>query len=212
MIDPATFGAFLVTAVIIVVTPGPDTMLLLRYTLNGGRRTGAATVVGIQLGMMAHTVFAVAGLSLIIAQSPWLFKTIAICGAIYLAYLAVQALRAGMLKLDDSVIPMRVAPLRAARDAFVTNLLNPKVILLFIALFPNFVDARRDDVWLQLIVLGAVLIAINVLWLTPLVAFAGMMRRWLGTPAVQRGVNWVTFVVFMSFALLMVLEHVFHAL
>jgi len=211
MIDPATFGAFLITAVIIVVSPGPDTMLILRYTLNGGRRTGAATVVGVQFGMAAHTILAVAGLSLIVAKSPLLFKFIAVGGAVYLAVLAVQALRAGMLRPRDDAAPVPVSGRRAMRDGFFTNLLNPKVILLFIALFPNFIDAGRDDVWLQLIVLGTVLIFINVLWLMPLVAFAASMRRWLGTPAVQRGVNWATFVVFMGFAVLMILEHVFQA-
>ncbi|MGE0733895.1 MAG: LysE family translocator [Alphaproteobacteria bacterium] len=210
MIDPATFGAFVFTAVIIVISPGPDTMLLLRYTMNGGRRIGLATVAGIQLGMVAHTVLAVAGLSLIIAKSPLLFKLIAVGGALYLAYLAIQALRAGMLRIRGDAAPLRISGWRAMRDAFVTNMLNPKVILLFIALFPNFVDPRRDDVWMQLIVLGAVLIAINFMWLIPLAAFAGLMRRWLGTAAVQRGVNWATFSVFMSFAVLMVLEHVFH--
>ena len=212
MIDPATFGAFLLTAVVIVVAPGPDTMLILRYTMNGGRRTGVATVVGVQLGMAAHTIFAVAGLSLIVAKSPSLFRIVALGGAAYLAFLAVQALRAGMLKVDGDGARLKIPGWKAMRDAFVTNLLTPKVILLFIALFPNFVDARRDDVWLQLIVLGSVLIAINMMWLFPMVAFAGLMRNWLGTPAVQRGVNWATFVVFMGFAVLMVMEHVFHVL
>ncbi len=197
---------FMLTAGAVVVSPGPDTMLLLRTTMAGGTRLGMATLAGIQLGLVGHTALAVAGLSLVIVNSPLLFKGIAVAGALYLAWLAVDSVRAGVVRVSGSGagVPRHR---RALRDALLTNLLNPKVILLYIALMPNFVRVDAGDVPMQLAVLGVVLIAINVVWQVPLCLAAEAMRRWLGTPRVQRGVNWATGAILMTFAGLMLWEH-----
>jgi len=197
---------FLLTAGAVVVSPGPDTMLLLRTTMAGGKRLGMATLAGIQLGLVGHTALAVAGLSLVIVNSPLLFKGIAVAGALYLAWLAVDSVRAGVVRVNGgrTGVPRRR---RALRDALFTNLLNPKVILLYIALMPNFVRVEAGGVPAQLAFLGVVLIVINVAWQVPLCLAAEAMRRWLGTPRVQRAVNWVTGAILMAFAALMLWEH-----
>lgn len=205
-VEPATLGAYAVAVLAIVVSPGPDTMLILRYALTSGQKAGFAAVAGVQLGLMVHTVLAVLGVSLIIASSPVLFKGVAIAGAGYLAWLGIQGFReSGTIRLDGSRRPVTAA--RACRDAVITNVLNPKVILLFLALLPNFVDTGRGDVPAQLITLAAVLIVINVMWQAPLAWAAQIIRGWLTKPAVQRAVSRLTGTILLLFAGLMLYEH-----
>jgi len=211
-VDFATIAAFSAASFAIVLSPGPDTMLILRYTMSGGQRIGLATVAGVQIGLLVHTLAAVLGLSLVIASAPVLFQGIAVAGALYLGWLAIESVRAGVVRLNGDG-PGNPGPVlrarKACRDAVLCNVLNPKVILLFLALMPNFVETGRGQVPVQLAVLGVVLVIINLIWQLPLAFAAEAIRRWLGSPAVQRGVNWGTGGVLMLFAVLMLYEHIF---
>ena len=204
-VAPEVLSAFVLTAGALVLSPGPDTALILRYTLASGRAVGLATVAGVQLGLLVHTALAVAGVSLLIASSPALFKAVAVLGALYLAWLGLGGLRGrGGLDIGGG---KTVGGLAAARDAMVTNVLNPKVIVLFVALFPNFVAAGRGDATAQLLTLAAVLIGVNVLWQTLLAVAAERARTWLTTPRVTRWVARSTGLVLLGFAVLMIVEH-----
>ncbi len=205
-VEPATLAKYAIAVLAIVVSPGPDTLLILRYALTSGRRAGFAAVAGVQVGLMIHTALAILGISVLIASSPLLFKGLAIAGALYLAWLGLQGLRdgAGIGIAADG--PGRGVA-RALRDAVLTNLLNPKVILLFLALLPNFLVAGRGDAPAQLITLAAVLIAINVAWQLPMAWAAEAIGRWLGRPAVRRTVSRLTGAVLIAFAVLMLGEH-----
>ena len=204
-VEMAVLGAFIVAVAALVMSPGPDTMLILRYTLTSGPKIGLAAVAGVQVGLALHTLLAVLGVSLIIASSPLLFKAVAVAGAAYLGWLGVQGLRGGALSLHGGG-PV-VGTGKALRDAILCNVLNPKVIVLFLALFPNFVDIGRTDVPIQLITLAAVLIAINTLWQAPMVWAAEAVRRWLVSPAVACAMARGSGVVLLAFALLMLYEH-----
>ncbi|MDH5748746.1 MAG: LysE family translocator [Rhodospirillales bacterium] len=205
-VEFSVLGAFVVAAGALVLSPGPDTILILRYTLDSGQRTGLATVAGVQVGLILHTLLAVAGISLVIASSPVLFRAVAVAGAAYLAWLGLQSFRArGPLRLDGGGTPVTAA--RAFRHAVLCNLLNPKVILLFLALFPNFVDTGRDDVTAQLLTLAATLIFINVLWQTPLAWAGDVARRWLARPGILRAVQRATGAILLFFAATMLIEH-----
>jgi threonine/homoserine/homoserine lactone efflux protein len=206
-VEPATLLAFVAAALAVVLSPGPDTMLILRYTMTSGPRAGFATVTGVQLGLIAHTVLAAVGLSLIIASSDILFRSIAVGGAIYLAWLGVQGFRSRLMSTAALGIGEIIPPAKALRDAMVTNILNPKVIILFLALMPNFVAAERGQVPLQLAVLGAALIVVNTVWQVSLALGAEQARRWLDIAAVQRTVSWVTGAVLLFFAAALLIEH-----
>lgn len=206
-VDPAVLIAFLVAASAIVVSPGPDTVLIIRYTMTSGGRIGMVTMAGVQLGLAIHTIAAAAGLSIIVAASPVLFKGVAIAGAAYIAFLGCQALRAGGgLRLSGGGPPVGIH--KAWRDAMTTNVFNPKVILLFLALMPGFVAVEKGNAAAQLAVLGAALIAINIVWQTALVAAAERMRRWLVTPSVARGISVVTGLILVALAAGIIWTHV----
>lgn len=210
LLDPTLFVGYLVVAAIIVVSPGPDTMLILRYTLAGGRRVGFATLSGVQLGILGHITAAVLGLSVLILSVPIAFKAVAIAGAAYLAFIGVQALRAGTLRIspEAQAQALEVGRARAVRDAIITNLFNPKVIMLFVALMPNFVAPQRASVPLQLVLLGVTLIVINVAWQTGLVLAAARLRQWLTRLSVQRVIAIISGIVFIGFAVMLLIEHV----
>lgn len=206
-VDLPTLAAFALTAAAIVISPGPDTMLILRYGLTSGQRSALAAVGGVQVGLLVHTLVAATGLSVLIAASPTLFRAVAVAGAAYLAWLGLQ----GLLGPSASGLDGRGSPASAAkacRDAVLTNLLNPKVIVLFVALYPNFVVAGRGDVPAQLVTLSVVLIAINLIWQAPLAWAAEHIRRWLVRPRVQLLVSRLTGAILLSFAAAMLIEHV----
>ena len=205
-IDPTLLGGFIVAAVAIIISPGPDTIVILRHALTGGRGTGLAAVSGVQLGLLVHTALAVAGISLLVASSPVLFQGLTVIGAVYLAWLGIQSLRGvGGLEVETGPAPAGAA--RACREAALCNILNPKVILWFLALLPNFVNPETGDVTAQLIALSALLIALNILWQAPMALAADGVRRWLGRPETMYAVNRVSGVILLGMAALMLGQH-----
>ena len=205
-IDPTLLGGFIVAAVAIIVSPGPDTIVILRHALTGGRGTGLAAVSGVQLGLLVHTALAVVGISLLVASSPVLFQGLTVIGAVYLAWLGIQSLRGvGGLEVEPGAAHAGAA--RACREAALCNILNPKVILWFLALLPNFVNPEAGDVIAQLIALSALLIALNILWQAPMALAADGVRRWLGRPETMHAVNRVSGVILLGMAALMLGQH-----
>jgi len=206
-IDAPTFLAFILTASAIVLTPGPDTLIILRYAISSGPRVGLTTVAGVQAGLVGHTVLAVLGISVIIASTPWLFKSVALAGAAYIAWIGIQSFRPhGLLHVGASGKPAVGAP-KAFRDAMLCNLLNPTVLLLFLALLPNFVDRARDDVPAQLITLALTLAIINTAWQVPLALAAEPVRGWLKNPRIYKVVMYSTGAMLIAVAVMMVVEN-----
>jgi len=206
-VDPAILGAFIITASALVASPGPDTVLIVRYAISSGHRVGLAAVLGVQLGLLVHTALAVAGISVIIASSPVLFKGVALTGAAYLAWLGIQGFRgSGAMGLDTA--PENISGAKALRNALLTNLLNPKVILIFLALLPNFIDATKVNVSAQLLTLAGSLIVINVLWQAPIAWLAVTVRHWLSDPVISKVISRATGGVLLIFAALMVYDNI----
>ncbi len=209
-IDISTFGAYLLTVSAVVLSPGPDTIIILRNTLSSGPRIGLVTVAGVQTGLVVHTSLAVLGISVLIASSPVLFKAVALAGAIYIAWIGVQGFRdAGMLDISGNKPTVSAA--KAYRDAILCNVLNPKVILLFLALLPNFVDADRGNIPAQMVIFGLGLIIINTLWQAPLALAAEAVRRWLMNPITYKLVTRGSGMLLLIIALMMVYENLWQA-
>ncbi len=144
----------------LVLTPGPNMMYLVSRTVAQGRRAGLVSLGGVAAGFGVYLVAATVGITAVFAVVPGLYLAVKLAGAAYLLWLAWQALRPG----GTSVFaPTALAPDPAGRlftMGFLTNLLNPKIAILYMALIPQFVVPEHGQVWLQSLVLGVVQIVV----------------------------------------------------
>ncbi|WP_278653114.1 LysE family translocator [Pandoraea pnomenusa] len=159
----ATLATFVVVVLGLFLIPGPAVLLTITRTVQGGRRAGVMTGVGIALGDLVHTLCAAVGLSAVLMTSALAFDVVKYVGAAYLIYLGIKALREPP---SDPQLPAapRVSPGRAFVQAVATEVLNPKTALLFLAFMPQFVHAHEGNVFLQFLVLGMVFVAMSALY------------------------------------------------
>jgi threonine/homoserine/homoserine lactone efflux protein len=158
MVDPHTYYLFLLTSLILVATPGPDTVLILSRTIATGSAAGLATLFGTQVGNLIHAVLAGLGVSTLVLLFPLAFDVLKYVGATYLVYLAVKAWQApDSLELEARLQNKAGGAIRYFYQGLINNLVNPKMIPFFIALFPQFVRPENGGVALQSFLLGATL-------------------------------------------------------
>jgi threonine/homoserine/homoserine lactone efflux protein len=151
---PATLLTFTVACIILVITPGPDMTLFLSRTLTQGRAAGVASTLGASTGILVHTSFAAFGLSALLVTSATAFEVLKIVGALYLLWLAVDAIRNGSaLNARAGSVP-KEALARIFAKGILINLLNPKVVLFFVTFLPQFVDAADPNAAGKLLFLG----------------------------------------------------------
>ncbi|MFM2421850.1 MAG: hypothetical protein RL291_380, partial [Pseudomonadota bacterium] len=138
--DATTLIAYSIASVILFITPGPDMSLFLARTMSGGRGHGVASVLGANVGCLVHTLAAAVGISALIAASTTAFTVLKVVGALYLLWLAVDAVRNGSaLNVSGDVrVPPSIA--RTFWMGVGVNITNPKVILFFITFLPQFID------------------------------------------------------------------------
>ncbi|MHA1600098.1 MAG: LysE family translocator, partial [Alphaproteobacteria bacterium] len=181
MYDTTHWLTFLVAAMLLNLSPGPDIAFIIGHTLKNGRRAGIVAMLGIWLGAFAHVVFAVAGLSAILMTSATAFTVLKYIGAAYLVWLGIQAIRgaAGASQALRDKSPSETSLARIFRQGFLIDLLNPKVAVFFLAFLPQFVVAGAGPVSLQLFVHGTLIIVVAALIEPPLVLIGDRMARGL---------------------------------
>ena len=172
------YWLFLTAGVLLNLTPGQDTMFIIGQSLTGGLRAGVAAAVGIALGTVCHTLAAALGLSAILATSALAFSVVKLLGAAYLIYLGARLLfiRAAAVGADFKVPAVAVAPRSVLRQGILTNVLNPKVALFFLAFLPQFIDPASPTKTLAFLILGATFIATGLLWCLVLAAAAARLQ------------------------------------
>ena len=204
--------AFALAAAILAITPGPDMALQLSRTVNYGRAHGLVTMAGAMSGIAVHTTLVALGISVLIVAAPALFLGLKIVGALYLLWLAYQAVvHGGGLK-----IAARAKRLPTLRDSYATgvgiNLLNPKVVLFFVTFLPQFVDRADPAAPQKLFFLGAEFIVISVPLMVLTVLLAAQLTELLTrTKWVQRVLNYSFAGVFASFAAIILTAQARHA-
>lgn len=181
--------AFTLVAAIMTMTPGADTLLVVRNVLRGGRRDGFVTMFGICSGLYAHALLSALGVSMILMHSATAFTVLKIAGACYLVWLGIQSLRsAGRAVAAPEIADAGAAcvpPLRSFREGFLTNLLNPKVIVFYLALLPQFIGP--DDPVLQKSLLLAVIHFVEgILWFTVVSILVDRSRQFFMKPRQRR--------------------------
>lgn len=173
------YWLFVVTGLLLNLTPGQDTMFILGRSLTGGLRSGIASALGIGVGSIFHTLAAALGMSAILAASPTAFLVVRIAGALYLAYLGVRLVFARSHAAPD----VKAAPAEqgsawsAFRQGILTNVLNPKVALFFLALLPQFIEPESTSKTLAFLALGITFVTTGTLWCLVLAVGAARLRR-----------------------------------
>ncbi|HET6765653.1 MAG TPA: LysE family translocator [Longimicrobiaceae bacterium] len=162
----STLLVFVTASLALNVTPGPDMLYVIARSTAEGRRAGIVSSLGIAAGALVHMTLAAAGLSSLLLAVPMAYDAVRYLGAAYLLFLGVRTLLA-RAAAEDAPVVERASPAAVFRQGMVTNLLNPKVALFFLAFLPQFVRADRGSVAAQLVGLGLLFnvlgTAVNVL-------------------------------------------------
>ena len=160
------YWLFLFAGVLLNLAPGQDTMLIIGRSLTGGLRSGVAAACGISVGTICHTLAAALGLSMILATSALAFTIVKLLGAVYLIYLGVRLLlvRAAHNRAASSHGPASAGARAAFLQGILTNLLNPKVALFFLAFLPQFIDPNSRVRTVAFLALGATFITTGLIW------------------------------------------------
>jgi RhtB (resistance to homoserine/threonine) family protein len=193
----ATLGAYTAVAALLTVTPGADTMLVIRNVVGRGRRAGIVTTLGICSGLFVHATLSALGLSVILATSATAFAVVKLAGAAYLVWLGVQSLRTPLAAEPSPTAPGAASGARSWRDGFLTNVLNPKVAVFYLAFLPQFV-APGDPVLTTFVLLAAVHAALGLVWLGCLTVALDGARGWIGRPTVRQTLERVSGTVLIA--------------
>lgn len=188
---------FLLAAVTLVAVPGPNHLYITTRSVGEGRRAGIASALGVETGTLVHIAAAAGGLSAVVAASATAFGFLRYAGAAYLAYLAYRVLRS---RHDPGEPDLEPRPLhRVYLDGVLVNVLNPKVVLFFLAFLPQFVDQDAGAVPLQIAVMGLVTALLGLAGDIVYAVAAGSIGAWLrARPAFQRRQRYATGLIYLA--------------
>lgn len=197
--EQLTLFAFAV--LLLAMTPGPVWIYLISRTLTQGRRAGYFSLLGVMVGVFVHLFAAALGLSALLLAMPAAFNAIKLAGAAYLLWLAWNTLRGSGFSFTPQ--PLEPVPDRVLfRQSLMASVINPKVAVFYLSLFPQFVDPAGGAVLLQSLVLGLVHISVSTLVDGTLVTVAGALSAWLSVrPGWLRVQRWVLGSAFGALAL-----------
>jgi threonine/homoserine/homoserine lactone efflux protein len=202
--DISPLLAFALTATIIEITPGPNMAYIATLSLSHGRRVGFAAVAGIALGLMTYGIAAALGLAALIDRSRWLYEALRWAGVAYLVWLAWDAW-SNESETADTVGAADHQPWRAFRRGLVTNLLNPKAAIFYVAVLPEFVRVDGGSVVTQTLLLSVLYVGIATAIHLGIVLLAGGLQGTIATPdrrrTVRRGLALVLLGIAIWFAL-----------
>jgi len=170
------YGLFVAAGILLNLTPGQDTLYILGSSIANGRSIGVASALGICSGCIVHTLAAALGLSAILASSATAFTVVKLAGAAYLIYLGVRALTARSHVLSPAARVASGSAVTAFRQGVITNVLNPKVALFFLALLPQFIDPDSPTKVAAFVALGLTFIATGTVWCLILAVGASRVR------------------------------------
>lgn len=207
MPDPQSLIAFALVALGMVLTPGPNMVYLISRSICQGRTAGLISLGGVALGFVFYMLCAALGITALVLAVPYAYDAIRIVGATYLLWLAWQALRPGGRSAFEVRALTVDRPGRLFAMGFVTNLLNPKIAVMYLSLLPQFIDPVRGSVLGQSLALGAIQIAISLCVNGAIIISAASIARFLtrrpGWATVQR---WLMGTVLAGLAVRMATE------
>lgn len=201
MIGIENYGLFIISGIMLNLTPGADTMYILGRSVSQGRKAGVLSVLGISTGTVAHTLLASLGLSAVLAQSATAFNTIKYIGAAYLIYLGIKSL----LSASDHFSENEGKEDKLAKvylQGIMTNILNPKVALFFLAFLPQFVNPANSYGPLPFLALGITFVATGTIWCLIIAFFSSLATaRLRSSPTISRTMNRLNGLLFIGLGL-----------
>ena len=183
---------FLAASWALIIAPGPDMLYVITRGISQGRSAGLVSAAGVTVGLLVHTLAAALGLAAILHTSAIAFMVVKYMGAAYLIYLGIKSLRdKSALLPDDDREPMKMRSMFA--QGILSNVVNPKIALFFLAFLPQFVDGAAGHVTQQMLVLGVMFAFFTLLAFSVLGYFAGHFGGWLASkPNIASRLRWVT--------------------
>jgi threonine/homoserine/homoserine lactone efflux protein len=178
MVPFGNWLAFALAALVIILIPGPSVLFVIGRSLAFGRRGGLLSVLGNALGVLPQVIAVAVGVGVIVAQSIVAFTIVKLVGAAYLVYLGVQAIRHRHVVAGEQPGTTVRSSWRLVAEGFVVGLTNPKTIVFFVAVLPQFVDYSAGSVPLQMLLLGLTSIAIGLICDSVWALSAGFARDW----------------------------------
>ncbi len=169
---------FFAASWILIITPGPDMIYVITRGISQGPNAGMISAVGVTLGILVHTIFAALGLAIILKTSAYVFLVLKFAGACYLIYLGIRSLKdKSSFVFDGNKQPVKIRTIFI--QGILSNVLNPKIALFFLAFLPQFVDPRYGNASIQMVFLGLVFALFGVVFLVLLGYFSGGIGSWL---------------------------------
>ena len=180
---PSRYPEYLVAAMIIILAPGPSVLFIIARAIAWGRMTAVATAAGNVTGAFTLSLMVAFGLGPILQRSELAFLAVQVIGGVYLVYLGVDAIRHSKIHAEDMVNQGEVKPsaLRSARDGFWVGALNPKGLVFFAAILPQFLDRDSGNVTSQLVLMGATFSVLAFISDGSWGLIAGTVRQWMAT-------------------------------
>ncbi|OLT45295.1 lysine transporter LysE [Saccharomonospora sp. CUA-673] len=189
----SSYSSYLVLTILVVIAPGPDTLVTLRNAFSGGFRGGLVATTGIAIGNLFQGSLVALGLGALIVQSQPVFTTIRWAGVLYLCYLGIQSLRSAW-RGDYAAMDAEGAAasgFRRFREGFLSNVTNPKVLALYLSVLPQFLDPVRSTTF-DALLLAYTVAVLGALWLVLLLVFVHRVRAWLRRRRVRRALDIAT--------------------
>lgn len=203
----ASYSAFLLISVFVVLSPGPDTAVMLRNALVRGRRGGLLATLGILIGNVLQGSAAAFGLGVLVAQSRPVFEVLRWAGVGYLAWLAVQSLRSAWRGEYAATAARSALPgsgLRSFREGLLSNLTNPKVMVVYLSVLPQFLVPGLT--WVDALLLGGTIGVLGAIWLAAMLAVVERTRAWLARRRVRRALDATTGTALLGFGVALAVE------
>jgi RhtB (resistance to homoserine/threonine) family protein len=204
-------ATYLIAITLLTLTPGVDTVLVIRNTARGGFRDGALSSLGICAGLLVHAAISAVGVSVILLQSAWAFRGLKLAGAAYLVWLGLVSLRnaarggGGPLVHPEGETTGRAGPGRSLMEGFLSNILNPKAVVFYMAFLPQFIDPARSALT-QALFLAGLHFAIAMVWQCVLAAMVDHAQRWIARRSVRRVLDSATGSVMTFFGIKLALS------
>ena len=192
---------FILTSIIIILTPGQDMILVMSQSISHGKKAGIITALGVSGGLLGHTLLATVGLGSLLMASDWLFDVIKFIGATYLIYIGYQLLVSKSPKLAIKTLP-KVSYKKMFIQGAITNIMNPKITIFYFSYLPQFVTLNTGTESLQLFILGITFAILTFFIKAPIGFISGTLSFWIqARPIVLKYINKTSGVILIGLGL-----------